>query len=109
GAAMILAPREKIMLLSPFTLFIPITMTITTFGVVWLAMQLFGAIGGEGGIAFMAHLGGFAAGYLLTRRRSEPQREEPSGIRPGEAPSSRFRTVWVTDARGQTFAFHEPA
>ncbi len=106
GAAIVLAPRERVMIFTPFTLFIPITMSIATFGLFWLGMQLFGLLGGAGGIAFMAHLGGFAVGWLFTRgARPRATRRRP---RVGSAPNPNFRTFFVTDSRGRTFAYHEP-
>ncbi len=110
GAAMVLAPRERLMLFTPFTLFIPITMSIFTFGLLWLAFQFFGILGaGSTGIAFMAHLGGFAAGYALTRRpKRRPAAHTLGPARRGPAPSQRYRTFFVTDPSGRTFAFHEP-
>ena len=31
----------------------------------WLAFDIYGAVGGAGGVAYWAHLGGFGAGFLL--------------------------------------------
>lgn len=69
---LILFPRNRVRVM----VFFPFTMTTTAWVVLglWIAMQLFSgytdvfhhAATEEGGIAYMAHIGGFAAGILLT-------------------------------------------
>lgn len=124
GAAVLLAPRERVTLLTPFTLFIPITMRIATFGALWLGLQFFGVLGATGGIAFMAHLGGFAGGWLFTRALqrkrtgtaagpstgfwSRPSARVDSDARPGPAPRTGFKTIYVSNPSGEVFVYHEP-
>jgi membrane associated rhomboid family serine protease len=58
----------------------------------WIVLQAFSGVGSllateqtseTGGVAYMAHLGGFAAGLLMTfffRGRGEPSAGEPSAM-----------------------------
>ena len=85
-------------------------MCIVTWGVVWVTMQLDGRLllaPFSVGIAYGAHLVGFVGGYLLQRwtrlRRSESVHQNmphAPDIRFGPAPSTAFRTFFVTDSRG---------
>ena len=51
----------------------------------WILLQLFGGVGSiltpeEGGVAYMAHIGGFAAGFILTfffRKRTRESNDGP--------------------------------
>lgn len=121
AAAVMLAPLERVLLITPFTLFIPIPMRLLTLGWLWLALQVIGLMGADpfgGGVAYMAHLGGYAGGmlfvwglgYSLARRRESSRADYARrlAIQHGPAPSSSYRTVYVTDSMGRTFAFHEP-
>ncbi|MBT9555517.1 MAG: rhomboid family intramembrane serine protease [Myxococcales bacterium] len=121
AAAVMLAPRERVLLITPLTLFIPIPMRLLTLGWLWLALQVIGLMGADpfgGGVAYMAHLGGYAGGLLfvwglgwaLARRRESSRADYARrlAIQHGPAPSPRYRTVYVTDSMGRTFAFHEP-
>ena len=47
--------------------FLPRTFTVSSFWMIllWLAFDIFGATLGSGGVAYWAHLGGFAAGFGL--------------------------------------------
>ena len=119
AAAVLLAPRERIWLVSPLTLFIPVTLRLWTFGAAWLGLQLVGAFAAPsaGGIAFWAHVGGFVVGAAwLLSGRARPQRARRRTRRPhaspvghGPAPGPGYRTFLVTDARGRTYVFHEAA
>jgi membrane associated rhomboid family serine protease len=119
GAALVLAPRTRVSVMTPFTLFIPITMRLATFGWIWVALQVVALAFVDpfgGGVAYMAHLGGFVAGYLgllaygaLRKARQQAVRAAYAArVGHGPAPSPRFRTFYVTDGYGRTFAFHEP-
>ena len=118
GAAVLLAPKLKLWVITPFTFFVPIPMRLVTLGVLWVTLQIGGLILSDpfsGGIAYGAHLGGFLGGYILQRRtrfrRSQFVHEhtphEPD-VRFGPAPNTAFRTFFVTDSRGRTFVFHSP-
>jgi membrane associated rhomboid family serine protease len=69
GAYILLFPKGKVkVLLGQRVTQVPALLAIG----IWIALQLFSGIGsiesaGEtGGVAYMAHIGGFAAGFLLT-------------------------------------------
>ncbi len=77
-------PRARVLVVIPlaflFTLWLPASVLIG----VWLAVQVLGALtaGGESGVAWWAHLGGFAAGLLvaaLVGRPRAPHRRGPWG------------------------------
>ncbi len=121
AAAVMLAPRERVLLITPLTLFIPIPMRLLTLGWLWLALQVIGLMGADpfgGGVAYMAHLGGYSGGVLflfglqaaLARRKQSGRTDYARrlAIEYDPAPSPSFRTVYVTDSMGRTFAFHEP-
>jgi membrane associated rhomboid family serine protease len=71
GAYLLLYPRVKVYTLVPLGFF------ITTFAlpawvmlIYWMGLQLLGGfsqVGGEGGVAFWAHVGGFVAGLALVK------------------------------------------
>jgi membrane associated rhomboid family serine protease len=69
GAYLILYPRVKVYTIIPLGFF------ATTFAlpawamlIYWIALQLLGGFGGgEGGVAFWAHVGGFIAGMALIK------------------------------------------
>lgn len=66
GAYMRLFPRSRIDGILPFfVVFIHVRWTAKTFFAVWLAFQILGAMSRGSNIAWWAHLGGFAVGYLL--------------------------------------------
>jgi hypothetical protein len=73
GAYFLLFPRAHVMVLLPFFFFFPIVeVPATVFLGIWFALQFFsgafsvlGPRGGQGGVAFWAHVGGFVAGVLL--------------------------------------------
>jgi hypothetical protein len=71
GAYLLLFPHSKILTLIPI-LFIPYFIEIPAYFFlgIWFLMQFFGAAGSSaqgGGIAWWAHVGGFAAGILLVK------------------------------------------
>lgn len=68
GAYLVLYPHARVLSLVPlgfffFTVEIPAGILL----VVWFVLQLFGGLGGGSNVAFAAHIGGFAAGWLLIR------------------------------------------
>ncbi len=73
GAYFALFPRARILTLVPVFMFLIIEVPAYIFLGVWFVMQfLAGALailgpGTQGGVAFWAHVGGFAAGYGLIR------------------------------------------
>ncbi|MFT5430370.1 MAG: membrane associated rhomboid family serine protease [Myxococcota bacterium] len=117
GASVMMIPSQKMWVVTPFTLFIPITLKMRTLGWAFVVLQVVGLFGADpfgGGVAYAAHLGGYIAGFYAAdwltmgrRRRSGPPPTEPV-VRPGPPPSSGFRGFVVTDAQGRRFDFHEP-
>jgi len=73
GAYLLLFPRSQILVLLPFFFIFPVVeVPAPVFLVVWFVLQFFsgafsvlGHRAGSGGVAFWAHVGGFAAGMLL--------------------------------------------
>jgi membrane associated rhomboid family serine protease len=66
----VMFPRARILTLIPIFFFIRLVYLPASFFIgAWFVFQLLGAFlgGGGGGIAFMAHIGGFAAGLLLVQ------------------------------------------
>ena len=85
GAYLILHPRAKILV--PIVIF-PVYLPAVFLLLLWIGFQVFTAItGGGGGIAWWAHIGGFAAGALLIvpfRHNSIPLfggGDPPNGLR----------------------------
>lgn len=90
GAYIVLFPRAKILTLIFLGFFIT-TMRISAgwFLGIWFAMQsvnALGSVGGTGGVAFWAHVGGFIAGIVLLfllkpkgQRLLNPRRKGPWG------------------------------
>jgi membrane associated rhomboid family serine protease len=78
AAYLVMFPRARVLTLVPIFIFIRLMyLPAFVFLGLWFALQLLGAFagGGGGGVAFMAHVGGFVAGLVLTpflrpRRRS---------------------------------------
>lgn len=68
GAYMLLYPRARVLVVVPLGIYFPL-LTLPAAWVLgfWFAMQLLSSAlaGGEGGIAWFAHIGGFATGMLL--------------------------------------------
>ena len=70
GAYILLFPKAKVSVLQGSTV-IPVSALIVIG--LWFVLQLFSGVGsiasvdaGTGGVAYMAHVGGFVAGFLLT-------------------------------------------
>jgi membrane associated rhomboid family serine protease len=88
GAYIVLYPRASITAIIPIFFFIPFQVSALFLIGLWFVMQLFnGIVGltaavGEGGVAWFAHVGGFAAGVLLVRvfmlGRRVPQAPRPA-------------------------------
>ena len=92
GAYLVLHPRAKVRVLLVILVFIRwIRMPAFVVIAVWVLMQLVAApasIGAEGGTAYFAHLGGFAAGLVLAPLLAAraPAREGGQAPAPGGAP-----------------------
>jgi membrane associated rhomboid family serine protease len=75
GAYMLLYPHARVLTLVFFFIITIVEIPAYWFIGIWFALQLFGGLGGQRGIAFWAHVGGFLAGlwivriWLRTRRR----------------------------------------
>jgi len=73
GAYMILFPRARVLTLVPIVFFVIIEVPAYVFLGLWFFLQFFSGavtIGGpelKGSVAFWAHVGGFAAGFILVR------------------------------------------
>jgi rhomboid family protein len=86
GGYFVLYPRSRVLTLVPLFIFIElIEVPAVLFLGVWFVMQLFNGVGSialttgtHGGVAFWAHIAGFAAGALgvMALRRPERQRVE---------------------------------
>jgi len=91
GAYLLLFPTARVIVLVPF-FFWPFFFELpaATYLLFWLVTQLFGgAIAGLGpeqvaGVAWWAHVGGFATGVLLHRAFIMPQRQRPRRLFPDE-------------------------
>ncbi len=78
AAYWLMFPRARVLTVVPIIIFIQLIYLPAWFFLgAWFVLQLLGALlgGGAGGVAFMAHVGGFVAGLLLAlawrpRRRS---------------------------------------
>ncbi|MDY0162233.1 rhomboid family intramembrane serine protease [Desulfobotulus sp.] len=68
GAYFILYPASRILTLIPILIF-PLFIEIPAFVYMglWFFLQVFNAMGGGGGVAWWAHIGGFVVGALLVR------------------------------------------
>jgi membrane associated rhomboid family serine protease len=72
GAYLVLYPRVKVYCLLPLGLILT-TVALPAWAMLgyWMLLQFVGGLGSigreGGGVAFWAHLGGFAAGFLLIR------------------------------------------
>jgi membrane associated rhomboid family serine protease len=114
AAAMLLRPREEVVLITPITLFIPVRLTLWKFGLGWIGLQVVGGLGfaAAGGVAFWAHIGGFVTGHLVNRilRRFTGMSNHNDRLKvwPGAAPNSDYYTFFVTDHHGTRHLFHEP-
>jgi membrane associated rhomboid family serine protease len=84
GAYLVLFPHAQVLVLVPFSvMFLHHVRAVWLLGI-WIAIQLFSALLGpadEGGVAWWAHVGGFAAGvaFALPLRRRPRRRRGPWG------------------------------
>jgi membrane associated rhomboid family serine protease len=79
GAYLVLFPRAMINVFIPLLLFFTVSVPAVVLIGLWFIMQLVSgaatigvAVGAEGGVAWWAHVGGFASGFLTVwvfRRR----------------------------------------
>ncbi|HJZ05079.1 hypothetical protein A2634_04560 [Candidatus Amesbacteria bacterium RIFCSPHIGHO2_01_FULL_48_32] len=72
GGYLVLFPRHRIDVLIPWGFwFEELTLPAWTMLIYWIIFQVFGSLGSlgvdGGGIAYMAHVGGFAAGVVLVK------------------------------------------
>jgi len=79
GAYLVLYPRARVVALAPFLFFLPIRLPAWLVLGSWFVLQAWYSTGGsisEGGtVAYLAHVGGFVAGFasgLAIRRRAVP-------------------------------------
>jgi membrane associated rhomboid family serine protease len=110
GAAVFLRPRQKVLMISPLTLFIPVRLSIWMFGLIWVVLQGIGALGIDwmgSDVAFLAHLGGFLVGLVVCLVMRRPFRNRRDTSRTGPAPNAQYRTFIVTDAQGHSYEFHD--
>jgi membrane associated rhomboid family serine protease len=83
GAYLVLFPKRKVkVMVARQIVDMPAFMVLG----LWILLQIFGQVGvaaGEGGVAYMAHIGGFVAGvvliFLFGGRRVPPPREPIAG------------------------------
>ena len=82
GAYFWLFPKARVVALVPMLLFFTVEVSAKFLLGLWFVMQLLsslagiGSTGDEAGVAFLAHVGGFVAGYVITRLM-HPQRTPP--------------------------------
>jgi membrane associated rhomboid family serine protease len=77
GAYLVLFPHARVLVLVPFSLMFLHHIRAVWLLAIWLAIQLVSALTGpadEGGVAWWAHVGGFAAGALLALPLRRPIR-----------------------------------
>jgi membrane associated rhomboid family serine protease len=90
GAYLIMFPRANVLVLFPFLIFLPLYVPASLLIIVWFFMQVFSGVaaigdvtGGSGGVAWWAHIGGFAFGvavvWLIRPRRRPPPVYRPPG------------------------------
>jgi membrane associated rhomboid family serine protease len=69
GAYLLLFPRARVLTLIWFLIFIRLIWIPASFIIIyWIIIQVFlqmNSVGQQGGVAYLAHIGGFAAGLLL--------------------------------------------
>ena len=85
AAYLVLFPRARVVTLIPIFVFLQwVELPAVVFIALWFALQFYSGIGslahgGSGGVAYWAHIGGFAAGLVLTfllRRPKAPDLDE---------------------------------
>jgi membrane associated rhomboid family serine protease len=75
GAYIRLYPNVRVFTLVPlFIIFFSVALPAWVMLGYWMLLQIMGGLGdgGEGGVAFWAHIGGFLAGFILIRPFSRP-------------------------------------
>ncbi len=77
GMYLVLWPHARIIAVVPFLAFIPLPIPAGIILVVWFAMQFL--TGDDSGVAWVAHVGGFAAGVLIgmALKSVKPPRQVP--------------------------------
>jgi membrane associated rhomboid family serine protease len=78
GAYLVLFPNARVLTLVPFGLLpLLVTFSATFFLVAWLGLQMLGALlaAGAAGVAWWAHVGGFALGMALARPLAPKKRK----------------------------------
>ena len=84
GAYFVLYPHSRVLAVVFFVIFLDVVEIPAIFFLgIWFLMQLFSGVGSvveaaEGGVAFMAHVGGFAAGVIagfIARARDASRQE----------------------------------
>jgi membrane associated rhomboid family serine protease len=74
GAYLVLYPRVRVHMLIVLGFFITtISVPASWMLLYWALLQAIGSAGGGGGVAFMAHLGGFVAGAVLIKLFTKPE------------------------------------
>ena len=80
GAYLVFFPHHRIKTLVPFGFFLTTMNISASFMLVyWFLIQIFSGVGSiavsqTGGVAFWAHVGGFAVGYLIANLFNKPMR-----------------------------------
>jgi membrane associated rhomboid family serine protease len=87
GGYLVLFPRVRVFTLVPFGFFLStIALPAWVMLLYWIGLQLVGGLGTlgaeGGGVAFWAHVGGFATGILLVRLFARSNRTPPLRARP---------------------------
>ena len=93
GAYLILYPRARVLTLVPLGYFLTtIELPAVFFLGLWFLMQIVGVLGAGAGVAWYAHIGGFAAGLLLGKLlETAEHRSRPRGRRGAPAWAHRPR------------------
>jgi membrane associated rhomboid family serine protease len=89
GGYLVLYPNARVTTLVPIFFFLQlIELPASVVLGFWFVLQLFNGLAGlgasreSGGVAFMAHIGGFIAGYVMMRLLPPRRREPPPPRRP---------------------------
>jgi membrane associated rhomboid family serine protease len=68
GAYLLLYPHARVLALVPIFFFLRLMwIPAVVFLGLWFLLQMLGVFGGDGGVAFWAHIGGFLTGVALVR------------------------------------------
>ncbi len=75
AAYMVLFPRARVLTLIPIVFFVRLLYVPAAFFIgLWFVIQLVSALlGNESGVAFVAHIGGFIAGWVLVKLLAPPR------------------------------------